>query len=66
MTKNVLNLRIERLPEGVYLATSPDMPGLIAQAESLEETLEIAADIVRKLRESYIECGELLPDWLEM
>ncbi|MEE4351144.1 MAG: hypothetical protein V2J26_13035 [Pacificimonas sp.] len=43
--ERIVNLRIERLPEGVYLATSPDVQGLVAQAETLEETIEIARDV---------------------
>ena len=29
--ERIVNLHIERLPEGVYLATSDDIPGLVAQ-----------------------------------
>ncbi|MBB5208982.1 putative RNase H-like HicB family nuclease [Chiayiivirga flava] len=29
--EHIVNLHIERLPEGVYLATSDDVPGLVAQ-----------------------------------
>jgi len=42
-------LHIERLPEGVYLATSDDIPGLVAQGRTVTETLEIARDVARKL-----------------
>ena len=29
--EQIANLHIEKLPEGLYLATSEDIPGLIAQ-----------------------------------
>ena len=44
-----LQIHIEKLPEGVYLATSEDMPGLVAQGRTVAETLEIARDVARKL-----------------
>lgn len=63
--ERVINLRIERLPEGVYLATSEDLPGLVAQGRTIQETLEIARDVARKLLEARAESDlpptELLP-----
>ena len=50
--ENVINLHIEKLPEGVYLATSDEMPGLVAQGRTVSETLEIARDVAKKLIES--------------
>ena len=35
--------------EGVYLATSDDLPGLVAQGRTVAETLYIARDVARKL-----------------
>ena len=29
--ERIVNLHIEKLPEGVYLASSDDIPGLVAQ-----------------------------------
>lgn len=48
----IANLHIERLPEGLYLATSDDIPGLVAQGRTVGETLEIARDVARKLLEA--------------
>jgi antitoxin HicB len=56
-----LKLKIERLPEGQYLAVSSDLPGLVAQGRTIEETIEIARDVARKLIESYEEHGDSLP-----
>ena len=47
--EQIVNLRIERLPEGVYLATSDEVSGLVAQGRTVTETLEIARDVARKL-----------------
>ncbi|MFM8538076.1 MAG: type II toxin-antitoxin system HicB family antitoxin [Planctomycetaceae bacterium] len=48
----IVTLHIERLPEGVYLATSDDIQGLVAQGRTIQETLEIARDVAKKLLES--------------
>lgn len=47
--EHVINLHIERLPEGVYLATSDEVQGLVAQGRTIQETLEIARDGAKKL-----------------
>jgi predicted RNase H-like HicB family nuclease len=52
-----LKLHIEKLPEGVYLATSERLPGLVAQGRTVAETLEIARDVARKLIEARLERG---------
>ncbi len=53
--ERLLKLHIEKLPEGVYLATSDDLPGLVAQGRTITETLEIARDVARKLLEARME-----------
>jgi predicted RNase H-like HicB family nuclease len=50
--EQIINIHIEKLPEGVYLATSKDMPGLVAQGRTVTEALEIARDVARKLLEA--------------
>jgi predicted RNase H-like HicB family nuclease len=50
--ESIVNLHIEKLPEGVYLATSDDLPGLVAQGRTVMETIEIARDVARKLLEA--------------
>ncbi len=50
--ERVINLHIEKLPEGVYLATSDSIQGLIAQGRTIAETIEIARDVAKKLLES--------------
>ena len=50
--ERIITLHIEKLPEGVYLATSDDLQGLVAQGRTISETLEIARDVARKLLEA--------------
>ena len=47
--EHMIQLHIEKLPEGMYLATSDEVQGLVAQGRTIQETVEIARDIARKL-----------------
>ena len=47
-----VRVRVEELPEGMFLATSDELPGLVAQGRTVSETLEIARDVARKLIEA--------------
>jgi predicted RNase H-like HicB family nuclease len=58
--EQIAQLHIEKLPEGVYLATSDDIPGLVAQGRTLTETLEIARDVARGLLEAQGERSNTL------
>ena len=53
--EQIANLHIEKLPEGVYLATSEDIPGLFAQGCTITETWRSARDVARKLLEAQTE-----------
>jgi predicted RNase H-like HicB family nuclease len=50
--EKIINIHIEKLPEGFYLATSDDIQGLVAQGRTVTEALEIARDVARKLLEA--------------
>ena len=50
--ERIVNIHIEKLPEGVYLATSDQIQGLVAQGRTVSETLEIARDVARKILEA--------------
>jgi len=52
--ERIVNLHIERLPEGFYLATSDSIQGLIAQGRTIAETIEIAKDVAKKLIEAQV------------
>lgn len=58
-SERIIRIHIQRLPEGVYLATSEDVQGLVAQGRTVAETLEIARDVARKLIEA--QAGLNLP-----
>lgn len=47
-----IQIQIEELPEGLFLATSEELPGLVAQGGTVAEVLEIAQDVARKLLEA--------------
>lgn len=64
MAEIFIRVQLEQLENGAYLATSDDVPGLVAQGRTVAETLEIAQDVTRKLIESYIEHGDELPPQL--
>ena len=53
-----LRIQIEELPEGYFLATSDELPGLIAQGRTVAEALEIARDVARKLIDARLERNE--------
>lgn len=48
----IVNLHIEKLPEGMYLATSDTMQGLVAQGRTIQETIDIARDVAKKILEA--------------
>jgi len=56
-----IRLHIEPLAEGSYVATSPDVPGLVAEGRSITEAVEIAQGLTRKIVESCLEHGDPLP-----
>ena len=56
-----VQLHIGKLPEGVYLATSDEVQGLIAQGRTIQETIEIARDVARRLIESQANPLTLVP-----
>ena len=50
-----IRIQIDELPEGLYLATSDELPGLVAQGRTVAEALDIARDVARKLIEARLE-----------
>ena len=61
--EHVIQLHIEKLPEGVYLATSDEVQGLVAQGRTIQETIEIARDVAKKLLEHLRQLVEGV-DWV--
>lgn len=58
--EHMIQLHIEKLPEGLYLATSDEVQGLIAQGRTIQETIEIARDVAKKLIEAQTGSGATL------
>ena len=61
MNEATIRLRIEKLAGDRFLATSPDVPGLVAEGRSVAEATEIAQGLARKIAESCIEHGDPVP-----
>ena len=61
MKEVTIRLHIEKLPGDRFLATSPDVHGLVAEGGSLGEATEIARGLARKIAESCIEHGDPSP-----
>ncbi len=64
MSEALVQIQLTALPEGGFLATSEDLPGLVAQGRTVAETLEIAQDVARKLLDCYLEHGHSSPQSL--
>jgi antitoxin HicB len=63
--ESFLAVQIEPLEEGGFLATSADLPGLVAQGRTRTETIEIAQDVARKPIESHLQHGDPLPEGIK-
>ena len=64
MAEYRVNIKIERMEEDgevYYLATSDDIQGLVVQADTLSEAIEIAEDSVRELIDIHKKLGNPLP-----
>ncbi len=66
MKEAAIRLHIEKLAGGAFLATSVDVPGLVAEGRSVAEATEIAQGLARKIAESCIEHGDPLPPALTL
>ena len=50
MNEATIRLLIEKLAEGGFLATSVDVPGLVAEGRTVADATEIAQGLARKIR----------------
>ncbi len=64
MNEVSIRLHIEPLEDGGFLATSPDLPGLVVEGESITEATEIAQDLARKIAERCIHHRDPIPEAL--
>ena len=58
--ERIIKIHIKQLPEGVYLATSDEVQGLVAQGRTIIETLEIARNVAKKLLEAQGQLPEAI------
>jgi antitoxin HicB len=65
MSEVAIHLEIEPLEEGGYVATSPDVRGLVAEGRTVEEVTEIAHELARDIAECCRDHGDPLPPALE-
>jgi len=56
-----VTLDIEKLPEGWYLATSPDVQGLVAQEKTFEKVVETAKSLSQELLQMEKKASRLEP-----
>ena len=61
MVETTIRLHVEPLEDGGFVAPSPDVPGLVAEGRTVTEAMEIARGLTRKIIESCLEHGDLLP-----
>lgn len=64
--EKIVKIKIEKLPEGVYLATSDEIQGLVAQGRTVSETIEIARDVAKKLLEDRYKDSDLKDEQFEI
>lgn len=59
----VLNYTVLMTPDetGGYVVTSPALPGLVTEGDTLEEARDMAADAIRGYIESLQKDGEPIP-----
>jgi predicted RNase H-like HicB family nuclease len=60
-----ITLEIEHLPEGPYLGTSPELPGLVVQGDSVQEVLALAPNVAHDLIAVMVETEQRLPSGVE-
>ncbi|HJT32362.1 MAG TPA: type II toxin-antitoxin system HicB family antitoxin [Pirellulales bacterium] len=56
-----LPLVLEPQPEGGYTVTSPLLPGLVTEGDSIEDALDNVRDAFAAILEAYQETGKSLP-----
>lgn len=61
MDEVAIRLHIEPLEEGGFVATSPDVPGLVAEGRSVVEAAQIAQGLARRIAESCLDHNDPLP-----
>ena len=61
MKPAAIRLHLEPQPEGGYTVTSPDVPDLITEGETIEECVAMAEDLADLLYRTYQKHGIPMP-----
>lgn len=61
MTTYRLRVELEPQPEGGYTVTSPDLPELITEGNTVEEAFENVGDALKAVLEIYEDEGRTIP-----
>ena len=64
MSEAAIRLHVEPLEEGGFVATSPDVPGLVVEGRSLVEVAELRTHITRAIVETCLAYGDPIPSAL--
>jgi len=62
MKHAVIRIHLEAQSEGGYTVTSPDVPDLITEGETLEQCMARAREVAELLYDSYKKHGDSMPD----
>lgn len=54
-------LHFECLEEGRFVATSPEVPGLVVEGCTMDEVMELAPAVARQIAQSCVHHGDPLP-----
>jgi predicted RNase H-like HicB family nuclease len=65
MERLAIRLLFEPLEEGGYVATSPEVPGLVAEGKTIEEVTALAYSLCHDIAACCREHGDPLPPALE-
>lgn len=60
-----IHLHVEPLEEGGFVATSPDVPGLVADGDTFAEMIENVGHVTRLIIETCVARGYPLPPALQ-
>lgn len=64
-----IEIKVEKLKDGgdyEYVATSPDLPGLLVAGDTVDEVLTLAPQVAAALIASIQEAGDPLPNSLQV
>ena len=58
--EKLITLSIQQAPDGIYVATSNDIKGLLVQGKTICETIDIAKRVAQKILSSQLDLARNL------